>query len=245
MEADRLEDAPEANEQTPLLRQRQQQRRKEGRKRSWYCSIRLFIPALAISLLALVTLVLLSSLIPRSSFISGVWTSVSHIPSRGTCFALLVSLKQLIILGNGPIISIFTSACIALNIQSADVCRGAIERQAPVVAYALRSIRPNKYAASALCNHVFGLCTQTGSVQSWPEDVFPRPNITRTPPQRSGRRKKVVHISDIHMDSLYVAGSEAACGKVMCCRQDPSSPTTSHSIIKSPAGLVRFPLGFW
>ncbi|KAK3680633.1 Metallo-dependent phosphatase-like protein [Podospora appendiculata] len=55
---------------------------------------------------------------------------------------------------------------------------------------------------------------------------FPKPKPEKAKrPHRSGKKAKVLHFSDLHLDTRYKAGSEANCTSSMCCRY--SAPPTS------------------
>lgn len=90
-----------------------------------------------------------------------------------------------------------------------------------------------------ICNSMFG--------QSWcdkPEAVEMKVNFgvekpaNATAPPPSGKRVKVLHLSDIHLDPRYTVGAEAVdCASEGCCRPDPSNAT----LIKNPAPLNGHP----
>lgn len=62
---------------------------------------------------------------------------------------------------------------------------------------------------------------------------FPKPKpINATAPKPSGKRVKVLHLSDFHLDSRYQVGSEANCSSGLCCRY--SAAATSQAIIPAP-----------
>eukprot|EP01113_Clastostelium_recurvatum_P017164 TRINITY_DN2008_c0_g1_i10.p1 TRINITY_DN2008_c0_g1~~TRINITY_DN2008_c0_g1_i10.p1 ORF type:complete len:465 (+),score=115.77 TRINITY_DN2008_c0_g1_i10:66-1397(+) len=51
--------------------------------------------------------------------------------------------------------------------------------------------------------------------------TFPKPkppHVPPTPPSPTTPKKVILHISDVHMDPLYVAGMNANCGEPLCCR---------------------------
>ena len=49
--------------------------------------------------------------------------------------------------------------------------------------------------------------------------------------------KKVLHLSDIHIDLNYQEGTEADCGETVCC--EPASPK------KGANGTVKAPAPYW
>ncbi|KAJ7292749.1 sphingomyelin phosphodiesterase [Mycena rebaudengoi] len=46
----------------------------------------------------------------------------------------------------------------------------------------------------------------------------PKPNPLPTPKKPSGKRLKVLHVSDFHLDPRYATGAEANCTSTPCCR---------------------------
>lgn len=66
--------------------------------------------------------------------------------------------------------------------------------------------------------------------------VFPKPRPAVLPtPRRSGKRVKVLHMSDLHLDARYAVGSEADCSTSLCCR-----PSTSNASVVTPAPLYGY-----
>src|ERR1700751_3257236 len=49
-------------------------------------------------------------------------------------------------------------------------------------------------------------------------------------PKRSGKRVKVLHMSDIHLDPRYAVSSEANCTSNLCCRANNPNPNFNGSI---------------
>ncbi|KAK3944998.1 Metallo-dependent phosphatase-like protein [Diplogelasinospora grovesii] len=61
-------------------------------------------------------------------------------------------------------------------------------------------------------------------------------------PCRSGKRVKVLHLSDLHLDTRYMAGSEANCTSSMCCRYSAPTAggTTPPAALSYPAPLFGY-----
>jgi len=63
--------------------------------------------------------------------------------------------------------------------------------------------------------------------------LFPKPKPKNaTVPKASGKRAKVLHLSDFHLDARYQVASEANCSSGMCCRY--SSTATSQAVFPAP-----------
>ncbi|TVY82540.1 Sphingomyelin phosphodiesterase [Lachnellula suecica] len=63
--------------------------------------------------------------------------------------------------------------------------------------------------------------------------LFPKPKpANATTPKASGKRVKVLHLSDFHLDARYQVASEANCSSSLCCRY--SAASTSQAIFPAP-----------
>lgn len=102
------------------------------------------------------------------------------------------------------------------------MCDGTLALEGPVIAASLRDLTLGSKTAQIFCTTLLGLC-------SYPEVepyTVPMPLQTATTtlesstPVNGTQRSllKIAHFSDIHIDPLYVAGSNANCSKPMCCR---------------------------
>ncbi len=64
-------------------------------------------------------------------------------------------------------------------------------------------------------------------------NLFSKPKpANATAPNPSGKRVKVLHLSDFHLDPRYQVASEANCSSGLCCRY--SSAATSQAIFPAP-----------
>lgn len=145
-------------------------------------------------------------------------------------------MKGLAILGDGSLVSVVQALCNISNVrpvgsishyslrpadrlqaQEADVCDGAIAREGPIIAKALRKMTVGSRASKELCTTLLGACAYP-AVTPW--DVpFPSPKPKRQRPPPSGKKPlKIVHYSDIHVDTSYMPGSSTDCKKPICCR---------------------------
>ncbi|KAF5374831.1 hypothetical protein D9758_000568 [Tetrapyrgos nigripes] len=87
-----------------------------------------------------------------------------------------------------------------------------------------------------LCQNFLSLCplppTSPLNLTNWFSK--PKPNPLPEPKQRSGKRLKVLHVSDFHLDPRYSTGSEANCTSSPCCREHNMNLNSSNAIL-SPA----------
>lgn len=106
--------------------------------------------------------------------------------------------------------------------EDEDVCNGTLALEGPVIASSLRDLVIGSKTAQIFCTTLLGLC-EYPEVEPYTVPVPPQPinttarmiatvNVTGRPVF------KVAHFSDIHIDPLYVVGSNANCSKPMCCR---------------------------
>ncbi|GJN93458.1 hypothetical protein Rhopal_006514-T1 [Rhodotorula paludigena] len=165
-------------------------------------------------------------------------------PATPACLALLTPLKQLAHFGDGPFTDICTEFCTELNIQDPVVCLGAVGTQAPILAHVLRAIDADSLAMNSFCSTIFGMCRLPATVPftvPLPPEIELGVNTSTAARFNSSDREpfQVVHISDVHVDRDYLAGSEADCDEVLCCRS--YGPHSLGNNVTNPAGLYGHP----
>lgn len=79
-----------------------------------------------------------------------------------------------------------------------------------------------------ICNSLSGsFCAAPATSPLNATSFFPKPKPKNaTAPAASGKRVKVLHISDFHLDPRYQVASEANCSAGFCCRYSSSNATT-------------------
>ncbi|KIJ98756.1 hypothetical protein K443DRAFT_133333 [Laccaria amethystina LaAM-08-1] len=185
--------------------------------------------------------------VARATIVDDVLEAIKNAVSCTSCHALLVPLKSLAVLGDGPFEDTIIAICKATKLVDADVCEGVVKTQGPIIAHDLRSINPLGQTATKLCDALLGLC-QAPTVNKYTV-LFPKPPPIN--PRRfisSGKTPfQVVHFSDVHIDRQYTTGSEANCTKPICCRNyaDQKGPVTVAAApmgeykCDTPAGLAQ------
>ncbi|THH11052.1 hypothetical protein EW145_g895 [Phellinidium pouzarii] len=77
------------------------------------------------------------------------------------------------------------------------------------------------YDGQLICQNFFGACplppTSALNLTGW--FAKPKPNPLPPPKTPSGKRLKVLHLSDFHLDPRYTTGAEANCSTGLCCRE--------------------------
>ncbi|KAI8981242.1 sphingomyelin phosphodiesterase [Trametes punicea] len=74
-----------------------------------------------------------------------------------------------------------------------------------------------------ICSHFLsGLCPAPSATPLNLTNWFakPKPNPLPRPRKPSGKRLKVLHLSDMHLDPRYANGAEANCTSGLCCREN-------------------------
>ncbi|KAF9166053.1 hypothetical protein DFQ26_008807 [Actinomortierella ambigua] len=103
-----------------------------------------------------------------------------------------------------------------------DACDGLLARLGPQLVEIFSDLKVNSTDGYYFCSYTFpGSCPtpQHQSSSTTLSTLFPKPkpqNAVQPPP--SGKRFKVLHFSDWHLDPLYRPGTEAKCKHNICCR---------------------------
>lgn len=128
------------------------------------------------------------------------------------------------------------SLCQATGFQSNLTCKtnyspggfGAIWTQ--VLALADVTGLDGRYICSSLSTN---FCSTPVTSPLNTTNLFPKPKpVNAKAPKASGKRVKVLHLSDFHLDPRYQVASEANCTSGLCCRY--SSAPTSQAVFPAP-----------
>ncbi|KAJ7597385.1 Metallo-dependent phosphatase-like protein [Mycena floridula] len=89
-----------------------------------------------------------------------------------------------------------------------------------VVTQVLANMDAGGYDGQLFCSNFFNMCplppTSPLNLTDWFEK--PKPNPLPAPKKPTGKRLRVLHISDLHLDPRYATGSEGNCTTNLCCR---------------------------
>ncbi|RDA87675.1 hypothetical protein CP532_3805 [Ophiocordyceps camponoti-leonardi (nom. inval.)] len=169
----------------------------------------------------------------RTESLGDIWSNIKQSTTCGSCEAALSLAKSVAKVNDRALTNILQRLCKASKAQDDDVCDGVIDREAPIIASALRHISMGTRASEALCTTLMGVCGYP-DVEEW---TVPMP-ARRSPSLRhesSGEPSiQIVHFSDIHIDPLYETGANTECGKPICCR--PYTLSDEPGYTSSPAG---------
>ncbi|KZV71062.1 sphingomyelin phosphodiesterase [Peniophora sp. CONT] len=170
--------------------------------------------------------VALGALGVRADLLNDILTALEQAVDCAGCNTLLVPVQTLAHLGNDAFVDTFTSICKITGIEDDDVCEGEIARLGPILAHSVRQFTIGGVTSQKFCFAAFGLCPEP------PVTPFtvPFPSAAPTNPKTFTSTGKapfqVVHLSDVHIDTQYVVGSDASCNKPICCRDFADSAAT-------------------
>ncbi|XP_012271398.1 sphingomyelin phosphodiesterase-like [Orussus abietinus] len=121
---------------------------------------------------------------------------------------------------------IIIKLCIALNLQTVDVCHGAIELNAPILFYIVDK-RPN-LTETDICGVILQTksCTTANSEFEWSVNIASG-SAKVIQKERSDRTVKILQITDVHYDPSYEPRGNADCDEPICCRQGQNKTNTS------------------
>ena len=110
--------------------------------------------------------------------------------------------------------------CIALNIEAAEVCEGAVHGFGYQLEYILKQ---GENITPALFCGVFvgGECGDQGQINDWEVPVpGDKPDLGEvTGPGEDTEVLRVLQVADVHVDLTYLPGSPVNCGLPCCCME--------------------------
>merc|ERR1712180_257173 len=139
------------------------------------------------------------------------------------CEAGVAVLIDLYIIGayEDQILNALANLCSLLGIINAEVCKGAISNYAPSIKWIVLNSHPT-IGARQVCASLIGKgCGAWQEINDWTVKLpsTPKPPVEEPvlPPKGSPSRK-ILHLTDVHLDLSYMVGAEAKdCGLPMCC----------------------------
>ena len=186
----------------------------------------------------------------QKKVISDGLTNISHIISSneysGNCSKCVAALsvgKSAAQLAPTLVPDAMVKLCTSSGYESAESCKedfeattyGAIWTQ--VLAFADVTGLDGQY----ICNHLSSdFCDYPAVTPLVPSDWFPKlkpADAADRCPEPSGKRVKVLHMSDFHLDPRYKVGSEGNCTSDLCCRSNAENDDIAKGSISYPAPL--------
>jgi hypothetical protein len=88
-----------------------------------------------------------------------------------------------------------------------------------------------------ICHSIGGFCPAPATSPLDTSNLFPKPRPANLAvPKASGKRVKVLHLSDLHLDPRYSVGSEGNCSSSLCCRaNNPNSNSPQVALLPASA----------
>lgn len=89
-----------------------------------------------------------------------------------------------------------------------------------------------------ICQSIGSFCPRPATTPLNTSKLFPKPKPKNAKaPKGSGKRVKVAHLSDFHIDPRYFAGSEANCSQSLCCRANGFNANVPNGTVSLSAPL--------
>jgi len=125
--------------------------------------------------------------------------------------------------------------CVLIGLSGAlenEVCSGAIHAYAPILEFVLLNTQPT-ITGPEICGAILGSpdnpCGAWEKVHNWTVSLpdTPKPPVEQPVlPAPGTPSRKILHITDLHLDLTYTVGSNAACSLPMCCGNTSGTPAT-------------------
>ncbi|KAJ6611473.1 Metallo-dependent phosphatase-like protein [Mycena sp. CBHHK59/15] len=183
-----------------------------------------------------------SSMLLEQAFTQVLAISTNPAFGDNTCARCLAGLEVAKFLAmaspeNGPTLAV--QLCSHFNFST--TCATTYGRLAlgSVITQVIANANVGGYDGQLLCQNFLSLCplppASPLNLTAWFSK--PKPNPLPAPKKPSGKRLKVLHISDFHLDPRYATGAEANCTSGTCCR---SNNHNVHSLNVSLSPAPRF-----
>jgi hypothetical protein len=179
----------------------------------------------------------------QATFIAQVIANVTKVISSTSgsnctiCQAALAAAKPAALVAPSLVPGALISVCIASGLFSNATCQenyeattfGAVWTQ--ILALADVTGEDGRYICNSLSST---FCPRPYTLPLKTTNLFPKPKPANCKaPPASGKRVKVLHISDFHLDPRYKASAEANCSSGLCCRGN-NGPITGQITFPAP-----------
>ncbi|XP_033105480.1 sphingomyelin phosphodiesterase-like [Anneissia japonica] len=147
------------------------------------------------------------------------------------CFACTVAVKEVdnLIKENATkeeVAKLATDICKLLKIESDRVCDYVVKEFVPeIFGVAVGAVITPDEVCSRLLGNSCGNPYDPGSVWNVTFPDVPKPPVIPPKPPKDGSPTlRILHLTDLHYDRRYKAGSNAECGEPLCCRDNDGPP---------------------
>lgn len=118
--------------------------------------------------------------------------------------------------------------CARLNIQTQEVCDGLFDSNWPTILYIIQNTE--ELDGRTFCSLFMekSFCNVQSSNYTWSMDIDNSVQISAPKsekPMKAADDFHILHLTDIHYDPLYVAGSNAECDEPLCCQKGTGEST--------------------
>ncbi|XP_054157645.1 sphingomyelin phosphodiesterase-like [Oppia nitens] len=128
--------------------------------------------------------------------------------------------------------SIANYLCTTLDLASGRVCDGMVDQLKDELVQIISRIN---FSPNEICGSLLGeSCAKVyNPLYNWTLPLTPiakpvlKSSAQRSQPKSSSPKLRVLHLSDTHVDPLYVEGGDAVCGEPLCCRNASSSSSSA------------------
>ncbi|RDB29530.1 Sphingomyelin phosphodiesterase [Hypsizygus marmoreus] len=139
------------------------------------------------------------------------------------CHAILEILKFISLAAPEQAPKLVVALCDFLKLSKTCSATHGAQGLGSVITQVLANANVAGYDGQAFCQNFLGMCpappTSPLNLAAWFQK--PKPNPLPPPKKPSGKRLKVLHISDFHLDPRYATGAEANCTSGgPCCRKN-------------------------
>ncbi|KAF5392498.1 hypothetical protein D9757_002323 [Collybiopsis confluens] len=158
---------------------------------------------------------------------------------NGTCSKCIASMEVAKFLAlsapeQGPILAV--ELCNFFNFSTTCNATFGPDALGSVITQVVGNADMGNLDGQMLCQNFLSLCplppTSPLDLTGW--FAKPKPNPLPHPKAPSGKRLKVLHLSDFHLDPRYATGSEAGCSSGLCCRSNAHNTSSSHVVFPAP-----------
>ncbi|CAF0910592.1 unnamed protein product [Adineta ricciae] len=141
------------------------------------------------------------------------------------CNILLPIAKGLIAVNESSLIEkLGITLCQYLHLADDEVCAGMIDEYNPVL---IEVLRHSPLATHEICGVAFG-CMRQADIPALQWNVtFPPSTVQISSSDMRSRAQatiSILHLADLHIDTKYTPGSNANCGRPLCCRDGKPRP---------------------
>ncbi|EFN81993.1 Sphingomyelin phosphodiesterase [Harpegnathos saltator] len=122
-----------------------------------------------------------------------------------------------------------TKLCVRLNIESEQVCAGAITLNLPTILYIIDT--KQNLTASTICGVVFESqsCPLIDDEYKWTVKIDNNPGKSVSE-KKNNETINIVQITDLHYDPKYEPDGNSKCGKPACCRKGQNDTNVNDEL---------------